>query len=117
MQKYCTKQYVAESTTDGVEVIIHHSSLPDDTTMLPSFPGGFEWGYEGAGPRSLAYAILAEAVASRFCEEFMRDVISKKSLIANQEPAVVFHEADVLSWLKNELNRRNWTRSDVKTSE
>ncbi len=43
--------------------------------------GGFEWTYEGAEPRQLALALLADHLgddqtALRLCEPFMRSVIA-----------------------------------------
>jgi hypothetical protein len=44
-------------------------------------PAGFEWTYEGDGPRQLALAILADhlgdaARALALTEQFMRDVVA-----------------------------------------
>jgi hypothetical protein len=105
MSHSSAKQFVAEATDSGVEVLIQHSAHPDDTSPLISSSGGFEWGYEGAGPLSLAHAILANVVADRFCQPFMKDIIATTSPIEKHERVVVFHEADILKWLKGQLNK------------
>jgi hypothetical protein len=102
------KKYVAELTEKGVEVLISHSQHPDDTTPLQQLPGGYEWGYEGAGPTRLAYALLSESVASRFCDGLMNAVISKNSPIEKHEQTVVFHEAEILKWLRDQLNEMDF---------
>ena len=97
------KRYVAESTSSGVEVLVQNSEMPGDTTSLRSLRAGFEWGYEGEGPRCLAHAILSDVVADRFCESFMKEVVSKTSPIEKHDTVVVFHEKDVLDWLRAKL--------------
>jgi len=103
MSRAPMKRYVAESTGSGVEVLVHHSDHPDDTTPLEALPGGYEWGYEGAGPARLAYALLGNSVSERFSEQFMEDVVSKTSPIEEHRPVVVFHEKDILRWLRSKL--------------
>lgn len=97
------KRYVAESTASGVEVLVQHSDHPDDTSSLEQLPGGYEWGYEGAGPTRLAYAILSHVVAEQFSEQFMKDVVSKTSPIEEHRQVVVFDEKDILGWLKSQF--------------
>lgn len=54
------KVYRGARTGNGCEVTVGGAPL----TMPSGFPGnpagGFEWGYDGAGPMRLAYAILAD---------------------------------------------------------
>ena len=97
------KKYVAESVSDGVEVLVHHSEHPDDTTTLESVGGGFEWGYEGAGPRSLALAMLADCVSSRFSDGLMKEFVASRSPIEEHRNAVVFTEKEILQWLRDRL--------------
>jgi hypothetical protein len=103
------KRYVAESTSAGVEVLVHHSEAPDDATPLndpPGWaPGQFEWGYEGQGPRRLAYAILADLIADRFGDAFMKEVVSKTSPIEDHRKVVVFQEEHILNWLRSKLSQ------------
>lgn len=99
------KKYVAESVSTGVEVLVHHSNHPDDTTTLEPIGGSFEWGYEGAGPRNLAYAMLANCVPDRFCDELMKDLVANRSPIEEHRPAVVFTEQEILRWLKQRLEK------------
>lgn len=105
MPKRPMKRYVVESTSSGVEVLVAHSDIPGDTTLLENLSGGFEWGYEGAGPRQLAYAILADLIAGSFTEAFMKEVVSKTSPIDEHKQVVVFYEKNILAWLKNKLNK------------
>lgn len=97
------KKYVAEAVSTGVEVLVHHSEHPGDTTTLQPIGGGFEWGYEGAGPRNLAYAMLADCVSDRFCDKLMKDLVTNRSPIEEHRPAVVFTEQEILRWLKKRL--------------
>jgi hypothetical protein len=51
-------------------------------TLVPIEPyPEFEWGYQGAGPKSLAHAILEDrlgfAPSSAACTAFTRDVVAK----------------------------------------
>jgi hypothetical protein len=98
------KKYVAESVSGGVQVLVHNSDHPDDTTTLePIGGGGFEWGYEGAGPRNLAYALLADCIPNRFCDDLMRELVANRSPIQEHRRAVVFTEEEILLWLRNRL--------------
>jgi hypothetical protein len=97
------KKYVAESVSTGVEVLVHHSERPDDTTALQPIGGVFEWGFEGAGPRNLAYAMLADCVSDRFCDKMMKDLVANRSPIGEHRPAVVFTEKEILRWLRKRL--------------
>lgn len=97
------KRYVAEATGSGVEVLVQHSDHPDDISSLESLSGGYEWGYEGAGPRSLAGDMLSDAVSGRFRDQFMEDVVAKTSPIEEHRRVVVFHEKDILRWLRSQL--------------
>jgi hypothetical protein len=101
------KRYVAECTPSGVEVLVQHSDAPGDESPLnqpPGWtPGGFEWGYQGAGPRRLAYAILTDLIADRFGDAFMEEVVSKVSPIEEHQKVVVFHEEKILDWLRGKL--------------
>ena len=103
MSKPIFKKYVAESVGDGVEVIVHHSERHDDTSALESIGGGFEWGYEGAGPRNLTRTILADCIPTRFCDHLMKDLVATKSPINEHRNAVVFSEEEILLWLKKRL--------------
>ncbi len=101
------KKYVAEATSAGVEVLVHHSDAPGDTTPLnpPIWTAGdFEWGYRGAGPRRLAHAILTDLIADRFGNAFMDEVVSQTSPIEEHRQVVVFHEEKILDWLREKLS-------------
>jgi hypothetical protein len=49
--------------------------------LLSASPSGFEWGYGGSGPATLAIAILAHAYNDEFASEwyqrFKREVVSE----------------------------------------
>lgn len=107
MEKRAMKKYVVQSTENGIEVLVSHSDDPDDTTAVDtsSYKGGLEWGYIGAGPRSLAHLLLSHCLADTYCDRFMRDVVANKSPINQHEQVVVFSEDEILSWLKAELDK------------
>ena len=98
--------YVAESSSEGVKAIAQLNEIDNDFVPLDDAGIGFEWGYEGAGPRNLAHAILAHYAAEAFATDFMMEVISKKSPIELRERAVVFREENILVWLRKKLNER-----------
>jgi len=75
------KTYLGDRTIDGVMVTVDGESLParDD---LKDFAGAdFEWSYEGAAPRQLAFAMLVDhlgdpARAAALTERFMAEVVA-----------------------------------------
>jgi hypothetical protein len=74
------KRYTGSRTIDGIVVLVDGRPL-DARRDLGRFSGSFEWTYEGAGPRQLALALLADhlgdgAEAVRLCEPFMRAVVA-----------------------------------------
>jgi hypothetical protein len=54
-----TKTYRGERTPDGCVVTVNGEPL-DPRFDLARFAAGFEWGYDGTGPRQLALALLAD---------------------------------------------------------
>ena len=102
------RRYVAEVTSAGIEIRVQHSDDPNDTTALHNparwTEGGFEWGYDGAGPRKLACAILMDLIARRFGNAFMREVVARTSPIEEHHQSVVFHEEKILCWLRKKLS-------------
>lgn len=96
-------KYVAESTANGVEVLTHYSEHPEDCRPLESVYSGFEWGYEGNGPRQLACALLADLIPRILGDAFMEEVVSQVSPISQHERAVVFREDQIVEWLKRKL--------------
>jgi hypothetical protein len=74
------KRYSGSRTIDGLKVEVDGRPL-DAREDLKRFASSFEWTYEGAGPRQLALALLAdhlgdEAAALRLSEPFMRAVVA-----------------------------------------
>jgi hypothetical protein len=75
------KTYFGDRTIDGVAVTADGAPLaprPD----LKSFAGNdFEWSYEGAAPKQLAFALLVDHLgdakkAEALADRFMRDVVA-----------------------------------------
>jgi len=73
--------YRGDRTIDGVQVIV------DDTPLDPALgvhvftDNGFEWSYEGDGPRQLALAMLVHhlgdaTAAKRHAESFMARIVA-----------------------------------------
>jgi len=107
------RRYVCEVTSEGVQATVNEEELhgvssrplnPDDSDR------GFQWGYEGSGPRNLAYAILRDLIAERFHEAFMKEVIATTPTCSAPHPAVtnpgriiVFYEEAILNWLRKKL--------------
>ncbi|MSP83682.1 MAG: hypothetical protein EXQ94_12375 [Alphaproteobacteria bacterium] len=54
-----TKLYQGRRTPDGCEVTVDGRPL-NPRLDLHQYAAGFEWGYDGTGPRQLALALLAE---------------------------------------------------------
>jgi hypothetical protein len=85
-----------------------------------AFSKGHSWGYDGAGPRSLAYDILFELfgdlIARRYAEAFMEDVIEKQRG-AGGRPNDGFRvtEREVRHWLDDHIDRHT-TDSRVAAS-
>ena len=73
--------YHGDRTIDGVVVCVD-GALLDAQLMLHTFTDrGFEWGYEGDGPRQVALAILVAHTgdtgrAQTLCEDFMLNVVA-----------------------------------------
>lgn len=75
------KTYTGDRTIDGVKVLVDGRPLPDRSDINCFSQMGFEWGYEGAEPRQLAFALLIDHCgksdfARSSCEQFMRSVIA-----------------------------------------
>lgn len=75
------EHYAGDRTIDSVVVTADGDPL-DPVTGIEAFSvNGFEWSYEGAEPRQLALAILADhlgdaARARALSEAFMKDVVA-----------------------------------------
>lgn len=66
---------------DGASVVVDGRRLDERYDLKRFTSGGFEWTYEGAEPRQLALALLADHLgddraALRHCEAFMRAVVA-----------------------------------------
>ncbi len=75
------KTYEGGRSLDGALVTVDGVPLNPRFDLKRYSPAGFEWTYEGDGPRQLALALLADhlgddARAMSLTERFMREVVS-----------------------------------------
>ena len=75
------KIYEGGRSLDGAVVTVDGRPLDPRFDLKRYSPAGFEWTYEGDGPRQLALAMLADhlgddAKAIALSDRFMRDVVS-----------------------------------------
>jgi hypothetical protein len=75
------KTYEGERTLRGVKVTVDGAPLPPRTELHCYNRTGFEWSYDGPGPRQLALALLADhlgddAKAMMLSEAFMRHLVA-----------------------------------------
>ena len=75
------KTYEGGRSLDGAVVTVDGAPLNPRFDLKRFSPAGFEWTYEGDGPRQLALALLADHLrddmkALALTERFMRDVVS-----------------------------------------
>ena len=73
--------YRGDRTIDGAEVTVDGTELDPRLSLKTFTDYGFDWSYEGASPRQLALAILAEHMgddteALRLAEDFMVRVVA-----------------------------------------
>jgi len=77
--------YQGDRTIDGSVVTVDGVSLDAQLSLQTYTDRGFEWGYEGDGPRQVALAILVEhignsdrakALCKALCEDFMLRVVA-----------------------------------------
>jgi Family of unknown function (DUF6166) len=76
-----SKKYLGERTIDGASVTVDGRQLDARYDVKTYTDHGFEWSYEGDGPRQLALAILAEhmgdaGAALGLVEPFMQRVVA-----------------------------------------
>lgn len=76
------KIYEGGRSLDGAVVTVDGRPLDPRMDIRRFSPAGFEWTYEGDGPRQLALALLADhlgdpAKALTLTERFMREVVSE----------------------------------------
>ena len=75
------KTYEGGRHLEGATVTANRLALDPRFDLKTFSPAGFEWTYEGDGPRQLAMAILADhfgndRLALDHCEKFMIDVVA-----------------------------------------
>ncbi len=97
------KHYRGDRTIDGVVVLVDDQPLEQRLDVRQFSENGFEWTYEGAAPRQLALALLADhlgadtARAVRLSKAFMRHVVSKLDNtweLTSDEVDAALHEID-----------------------
>ena len=76
------KIYEGGRSLDGAVVTVDGAPLNPRFDLKRFSPAGFEWTYEGDGPRQLALALLADYLgdgpkALALTEKFMRDVVAE----------------------------------------
>jgi hypothetical protein len=76
------KIYEGGRSLDGAVVTVDGMPLDPRYDLKRYSPAGFEWTYEGDGPRQLALALLADhlgdgAKALALTERFMREVVAE----------------------------------------
>ena len=76
------KIYEGGRSLDGAVVTVDGKPLDPHFDLKRYSPAGFEWTYEGDGPRQLALALLADHLGDRakamaLTEPFMRDVVAE----------------------------------------
>ena len=75
------KTYEGGRHLEGASVTVDGRTLDPRFDLKTFSRAGFEWTYEGDGPRQLAMAILADHFgddqkALQHCEQFMLDVVA-----------------------------------------
>ncbi len=76
------KTYEGGRSLDGAVVTVDGKPLDPRFDLKRYSPAGFEWTYEGDGPRQLGLALLADHLgndqhALALTERFMRDVVAE----------------------------------------
>ena len=76
------KTYEGKRTIDGISVTVDGEPLDERRDIETFTQYGFEWSYEGASPRQLALAILADHLgddrrAVALSDAFMKAVVAK----------------------------------------
>ena len=76
------KTYAGERTIDGIVVTVDGMPLDAREDLARFSALGFEWTYEGAEPRQLALALLADHLADderalALSETFMREAVAR----------------------------------------
>ena len=75
------RKYLGERTIDGALVTVDGREIDPQFGVKTYTDHGFEWSYEGDGPRQLALAILAEHMgdaqaALEYVEPFMQRIVA-----------------------------------------
>lgn len=111
-----TKIFKGKRSFFGNQVTVTYNDQPLDLRLDLSMhsPLGFEWGYNGSGPRQLALAILAEAFnddeALEYYEQFMYDVI-----MPLHDRKWEMTSSDINVWFEQATGRVRPTQMEITT--
>ncbi len=107
------KVYKGTRDVNGIRVTVDGQPLDPRTDLRDFHADTFEWGYDGPGPRQLAFAILADFESSEIAfqryRDFSEDVIAKLSDsawvltsedIGQSQEGVVYVDMDLDTLLK-----------------
>ena len=75
------KTYSGTRTIDGLDVRVNDQPLSDHADIHKFTGNGFEWTYEGPGPKQLAFAILMDHIndktkALQLADGFMTEIVA-----------------------------------------
>ena len=75
------KTYTGTRTIDGLDVRVDDQPLSEHTDIHIFSRTGFEWTYEGSGPKQLAFAILMDHLndkdkALQVVDGFMTEIVA-----------------------------------------
>lgn len=109
-----TKTFKGKRSFFGNQVTVTCNDQPLDLhlDLADHSPMGFEWGYNGSGPKQLALAILAEAFtddeALEYYEQFTSDVIAS---IHDRKWEMT--SSDIKAWFEQATGRVRLTQMDI----
>lgn len=109
-----TKTFRGKRSFFGNQTTVTCNDKPLDLhlDLADHSPMGFEWGYNGSGPKQLALAMLAEAFtddeALEYYEQFMYDVITPLN-----DRKWEMTSSDIQSWYEQTTGRVRLSQTDI----
>lgn len=98
-EEQTVKIYAGDRTIDGIDVTVDGQPLDPCFELANFSPGGFEWTFEGDGPRQLALAILNDHLADGSDALDMADAFMRLA-VANFENTWEMSSSDVASFIE-----------------